>query len=276
MSIDSARVRLTALGPSQTKAYDVPCWSLKGLQCAQDKPSQKMLVNALYTELNMQEIRTAYAPHVAPQSGVVVGVEAIRKNHIRLGNNTELFRNKDVPADGTFLKPESAFVMSAAGCPVIIAVAGEHMIVAHAGRDSLIDRFVVAGRDASRTDFSVVHAIVRTFVETKCVEKAEEIAMCMAFAIPPMVFCHPFADTVFGEYNRKLASFASSRWEGGAIITKNGVHLDLQAIFHAQAREVGVERTWVTHSLAEHTDLAHTRDGVNRDRRNLIIVGRMT
>jgi hypothetical protein len=96
----------------------------------------------------------------------------------------------------------------------------------------------------------------------------------MLFAIPAEAFEHRFDNFHYGEYNQALDSFVSKQWEGCMTQGDNGMFLNLESVFVEQARQAGVQQVRAEHSLAEYPRLAHTRDGGDISRRNLIVVKR--
>ncbi|MBU6388643.1 hypothetical protein KGQ72_02100 [Patescibacteria group bacterium] len=214
----------------------------------------------------------AYAPHIEPASARIVDTTEL-KEKIRLGA-VDLFRNHDLPADGTFLEPGDAFVMSAAGCPIIIAADryGRYVVVAHAGRDSLIDRGAVVGEPTEGRHLSVVHAVVAAFEQRGM--PARDLEMHMLFSIPVSVFDHDLDHPQYGRYNRQLGEFVDERWRRCTDYKDGSLFLNLEHIFIAQAAEMHVVSLQAVHRLDHYPDLAHTHDGEDRGRRNLFIVKR--
>ena len=98
--------------------------------------------------------------------------------------------------------------------------------------------------------------------------------MIMLFAIPAETFEHRFDHPTYGEYNQALKMFVWDRWPGCLTGDETSMFLDLGKLFVEQARQAGVHGVSAMHSLAEFPRLAHTRDGSNPERRNLIIVRR--
>jgi len=257
-----ARVR--ALSPQSRN------WSLKSLQTQEDVRVQCHLATGLREALRDIGVHKAFAPHVVLASAQIADRNAF-KQPIDLGEGRHLYRNQDVPADGVFIGKGHAFVMSSGGCPIIISTAGEQMIVAHAGRDSLVDRGAVTG-NPTRPHVSVVNAIVEAFLERGATLR--DISMCMMFSISASLFTHSLIDLNHGTYNYALWEFIKGRWPSGVVRHKNNMLLSLEMLFEEQAREAGVRNVWYTNSLEEFPRLAHTRDGLGSDRRNLFIVKR--
>jgi len=260
---------VNAWSPDDAKQYRLQNWSLRPLQTQSDTFKHHALANGLRAALVSIGTKTAYAPSVAAMSAVIASPEDLRKNKMRLG--ADLYRNPDLPADGVFLQPGEAFVMSGAGCPFIIATAGEHMIVAHAGRKSLAETDAVLGRP-SRRHVSIVYAIIEELLKKG--EPLNEIVLYMMFCIPAELFDHHPMHPEHSEYNRKLVELVDTLWNGSTFQKDGNVFVDLESIFVKQAREMGVHRAWATHSLREFPALAHTRDGKDPSRRNLFVVKR--
>ncbi|MHB1163501.1 MAG: hypothetical protein ACYCZZ_03210 [Minisyncoccota bacterium] len=264
-------VTLGALSPKHARQQGFLNWSLQQMQNQEDVYQNHGLATGLYVALRRLGVRRAYAPQVAPASATIVDAAALQ-DRIRLRGNVSLYRGKDVPADGVFLKQNEAFVMSSAGCPVIIASVDDHMIVAHAGRDSLIDRGAVMGTP-TRKHVSVVDAIIDAFKQKSAA--IHRMTMCMQFSISAEAFEHRFDHPQHGAYNRALAAFIDAKWPGSALRkTADGLLLNLESVFIEQARQAGIRNVWTFLSLNECPELAHTRDGKKPDRRNLILVKR--
>lgn len=247
-------------------------WSLLPLQTQKDVSTHYALAIGVRAALRSIGVRRAYAPNVGPASAAIVSATDL-KECILLGGGVSLYRNHSIPADGVFLKPGDAFVMSAAGCPVIIATDGEHMLVAHAGRDSLIDRNAVMGLPMTREHLSIVDAIIAAFKEKGV--PPQRIDMHMQLSIPAAAFEHRFDHPQYGAYNRALSAFVDAHWPHCTLNkTDKSMFLDLESVCVEQARQAGLRYVWATSSLGEFPSLAHTRDGNNPYRRNLVLVKR--
>jgi hypothetical protein len=161
--------------------------------------------------------------------------------------------------------------MSAAGCPVIVATAADQCIIAHAARDSLIDRDAVAGKPG-RKHLSIVHAIVDEFGKQRL--PPTSIDMAMLFAIAARKFEHSMYHPTYGDYNRRLIHLVDTRWPGG-IVYKDGLSfLDLEQVFVGQAREAGIKAVGAMGSLASYPHLVQTCVGEDAGKRNLILIKR--
>jgi len=267
VSVGGITVKIGALCPNEISERG---WSLARIQEQKDVDEQFMLAKGLRDALAKMGVHRAYAPNVAEFSARVLNDTSLLKKQIDLGQNIIIRRDKSVPADGVLVKSGYAFVMSGAGCPVIIATAGDDMVVAHAGRGSLIDRNAVNGDPSRREHESVVDAIVNALVDRGY--SRDEITMCMELALPASAFMHRF-DGTYGACNRALCEFVEKQWPCAVTRKNGGMLLDLESLFEEQARRAGVTY-WAENSLAEFPALAHTRDGKDSSRRNLIIVKR--
>lgn len=270
MSIGRLDVSIGVLGPYEAQERGLPSWSLAVMQKQQDLQEHYQLAMGIHVALRGMEAKRAYAPNVAVASARIISPSEL-KTRIRL-SSIDLYRNKDMPADGTFLDRNEAFVMSAAGCPVIIATAGDRLIVAHAGRDSLVDRRAVMGATPCREHLSVVHAIIEAFAKKGLAP--ETVKMCMQFAIPADVFEHRFDHPRYGTFNRALKKFVDKRWSGCTTEENGRMFLNLEFLFEEQAKQAGVRNVWAMNSLAVFPLLAHTHDGRDPQARNLFLVKR--
>lgn len=119
-----------------------------------------------------QGITTVYAPSVVKMSGVVLPPErftrifpidrglVVRRPGFIKDSNDDM-----VGCDGTQIARNTAGSMTAGGCAFIIVSGltetGEDLcLMAHAGRDSLIDMHVIKHEKSSRAHFSIVDAMV--------------------------------------------------------------------------------------------------------------------
>ncbi len=270
VSVGGHEVAVGAMCPNETKKYGFQSWSLRGLQSRRDAEKWSFLITGLRTVLSRMGVHKAYAPNVGVFSAEIVDSRALGMR-INLGANIVLHRDRSVPADGVLVRKGHAFVMSGAGCPVVVAVGDELMIIAHAGLRSLIDRGAVKG-EPTRGNMSVVNAIVDALGERGVTP--ERIAMCMLFSIPTMAFEYRLNHPQYGHYNRALSKFIRRKWPSSARENNNSMFLDLESLFEEQARQVCVRNVRSEKSLVEFPCLAHTYDGQDSFRRNLIVVKR--
>lgn len=254
--------------PDDVQRDGVSSWSLRPIQ--EQKDSQHPVALEVCRILHRRKIsvRNAYAPRTSANSALIIGRELLKPIPIGDGKII-LHRNSEVPADWVFLLPREAFVTASFGCPIIIAAGDGKMIVAHAGRDSLVDPRVLTG-DQRRKHKSIVSAIVEAFSEVGVL--AEEISMRMTLSISPTKFEHRF-DGEKREFNQALCAYIHARWPSGIIVSENGALVDLERIFIQQAEVLGVFDVQAMHSLDGYPDMAHPNDGKgDSKRRNLTVV----
>ncbi|MFZ3044262.1 MAG: hypothetical protein WA058_04130 [Minisyncoccia bacterium] len=269
LSLKEIDVAISALDPVDAKIANLTSWSLKPLQKKEDIVVHFRLAKVLSDTFYALRVRDAFAPNVAPANARIVGSSQLT-DAIELGA-AMLHRNQELPADGMFLRAGQSFVMSAAGCPLIIAGARGVMVIAHAARDSLVDRGALQGKP-TRKHLSVVNAIIEELGRYNIL--APEISMIMLFAIPATAFEHNETHPVHGAYNRLLIQHIDAQYPYGIIRKDGKTFLDLEQVFIGQARQAGVRGMWATHSLGAFSHLAHTCDGKGTDRRNLYVVRR--
>lgn len=265
-------VTVAAFEPELVEPYGLTGWSLKPIQRQEDVERHGHLASRLSSELSFLDVKEAFAPNVAAFSGHIATSGDMTTKIVL--DHAILRRNRELPADGVFLDPKQGFVMSAAGCPIILAGGGNYFIAAHAGRDSLIERNAVTGKGSRREHQSVVDAIADKFWQRGVPKR--DIAMVMMFSIPAEAFEHRFDHPTYGEYNRLLDDFVRTRWPDCMTNGDNSMFLSLERVFAEQAVQHGISKVSACYSLAEFPRLAHTRDGGARDRRNLIVVRRDT
>lgn len=267
--VGGMQVLVAALGRDDAAEYGVDSWSLQPMQSQLDAVRNPCLSRGLVGVLEKVKVKKVFAPNVSAFSARVVEEGAL-KQHIYLNGAAVLHRSQFFPADGVHLnKKGHAFMMSGAGCPIIIAAddEGEMLVVAHAGRDSLVDRGAVMGYRA-RKHVSVVGAIIEKFGERGILPV--HILMRMMFSISAAAFVHPLNHPQYGAYNRTLEGFINNRWPRGAIRQNGNLLVNLEGLFEEQAYQAGLTCVSVTHSLAEFSNLAQ-HDGKER---NLYIVKR--
>ncbi len=267
-----------AFGPGVAMDLCASNWSLKTLQTSEDvkKEDNIQIVNALKSTLGILRVHKALAPNVAPASGEVIAYDSPWPEMLEIGQGICIHRNPKLPADGVFLNQKEAFIMSGAGCPIIITSVGGKAILAHAARDSLVPRNWIENNTKKQSGGivqNIFHAIRLVVPRVK----PSDIMMHMVFSIPAKSFVHCFDDPSYGDYNRALSRFVRRRWCDGIreCVDSEGVYLDLGRIFLGQAVDLGIRNAEVSQTLDMRPDLAHTRDGHSPSRRNLIVVKRV-
>ncbi len=264
---------VAVLEPCEAFNRGVATWTLKRLRGPSDIFPEKTLVKILSEILETFRIKKAYAPSASASNAEIISTAERGWIPIGYPKKPKIMRNPTCPADGVVLNPGNGFIISTAGCPIIVATGRGEMIVARAGRDSLIDRVIVDEREGMypRAHPSVVDSIVASFGNMGV--PAGGIHMHAFFAIPSHLFTHRFDHPTYGRYNRRLYEFVSERWMSAiAGKTSRSFCLSLNNLIMAQAHNAGVGSVTASHSITDHPELAHTHDGQNKNRRNLVIV----
>lgn len=268
VAIADRRIRVGILGSEDAREYGLSNWSIKPIQSQRDVQRRRPLARGLCESFEQFKVERAYAPQVTHMRAGIVDATVLREC-ISLGRNIRLYRKHNLSVEGVFLEPGAAFVSTSAESAVIIATAGEHLIITHAGRDSLVDRGAVLGKPA-RTHVSVVQHIIAEFRKKGI--PPEHIAMCLLFAPPLEALEHRFDHRKYGAYNRALGDFVDAHWKGCTFRpSAASVCLDLESLFIEQAKEAGVRRNWSTLQQS-NIDLRHSRHQPRC--RNLVIVKR--
>ncbi len=267
---------VSALGPDEAQLYErnLSNWSLRDFQGPIDAESHRPLavaISKIFTKLNITQ---AYAPSVASANASIIDSKDLTHG-ISLKGHKMLYRNTEVPADGIFLKQGSAFVMSSAGCPLIIATAGDEMIASHAGIHSLIDEAMYTNQKPRRHK-SVVFSIIEALLRSVDNLKPEDIKMWVLFSIPASVFTYRFGNSQYGRRNRLFINAIKEDCPECVIEMQhdNCAQIDLETLIMMHATRKGVKDIYISDSLSKHPGLTHTRKGTDYKKRNLIVVRR--
>lgn len=256
MVVGGLKILIGAWSPGE---YFVPNWSLKQIRDQNDvlqgNAEQQRLVRGLRYALYDMDMEKAYAPKIVPSTGRVVDIRSLTQK-IHLNGEMYVYRGKN-PADGIRIDPEKGFMASLGGCPLIIAVYGEWMIVAHAALDSMIHPDVVMGRKSITEEPGIVNAIINALLEQAA--SVEEISMCMVFSIPP--YKRQFNHPIHGPKNIASWGIISKQWPTGASRKNGDMILNLEGLFMEQAQQRGVKDIQTMLPLTEFPDLPHTYDG---------------
>ena len=216
--------------PPGTPAGD---WSLKHLRTPEDVRTHPAEATRLGRVLASHGIKRAYAPHVAASSALVVSRSSLT-DVLELPYWVQLFRNARLPAAGTDLDPGDAFIMSGGGCPVVIAIGENLCIVAHASRDSLLDRVHIMTGKKSRKYAGVLNAIVGFAARKKNTPlRPQEMDLHWHLTIPACRFAHRLDNPKFGHANRMLEQYVVRHW-GQEIIPGPDYFLSVSKLIHAQ------------------------------------------
>lgn len=156
--------------------------------------------------------------------GKVIPRSALRANY-ELSHDIGLWRG--TAADGIELAyGDGGYLLSAAGCAVILATDGMRYVAAHAGRESLIDY-----RDPKRA--SIVENISRVF------EDREAVHVWPFFAIQPKRF------PARSEAHRGALALLRKRGDCDHLIGENG-SIDMPLLIAKQFSDVGIENVHIT------------------------------
>ncbi len=240
-------------------------WSLKPLQESGDEKKHPELAARLNNALYGIGATTALAPYPAEANGKVVHPPELYK-HIKLGP-VYLYRNKERPADATFLPYYKwAGIFSAGGCGVVVISYKNQLMFGHAGRESLLDRTRVKteGREHGRSK-----DLIDNMLDALKIKAGEEhlVYAWPLYFIKPEHFAHRFddPDPDHAVYNRAAAQYLPKEFaEFGSVDTK-GINIDLSLIAKSQLLRRGVpeENVFLSHSYLDDA-LPTTRRGGGR------------
>jgi hypothetical protein len=183
-------------------------------------------------KLSCMGFKTVYVPNITRSSGVVIAPER-HCDTIRYPFGIVL-KHTSLISEGTNLSKDEAFMLRTAGCAVLVA-SGEGMcIVAHGGRDALIDRNLMIKGHASRVPMSVIDSMAR-FARKNLVNPADMVFRSF-FEISAESFKHSFSHRRHGTYNRAVVKFVRSHYGNNSAPFLDGTHcLSLSEIIRTQA-----------------------------------------
>jgi hypothetical protein len=116
-------------------------------------------------------VTEAYAPSSDAMSGIILAPERFT-NHVKAHRQLTVrcpgfhgSTGKPLPCEGTDVKRNSALILSPGGCAFVVlsgvTPGGEELcVMAHAGRESLLDKHEIMHGVHSRSHFSVIDALV--------------------------------------------------------------------------------------------------------------------
>ncbi len=248
-------------------------WTLRHLQSQSDVAGNQVLVERLWEIMLELGARKVFAPSPVTFNARVVSPKLLT-SEIVLGAGFTLYRNALCPADGTWLSPGQAGIISAAGCPVIVACYENRCVFAHAGRDSLLDRGRISG-----TNTREVESVCESMLEALAAPKAlrGRAYFYAFFSIGPSVLTHELAHPAYGEFNRAMHFHLRRLWGEGCSYEREGIiHLNLMNLIRNQLMRFGVPKRNITlhaKKIEKRPELFHTRDGGGQNR-NLIVIAR--
>lgn len=250
-----------------TACFEGKDWSLAPLQKAEDVATHQVLAHKVRSAMRHLGADRVFAPSPVTFNARIVLPEALTRV-IPLGHKVFLFRNKEAPADGTFLRSSrDAGIFSAGGCGMIVAAYRDALIFAHAGRECVLDRVRVEshGVARSRDRESVVEYILDAFGVSSKKECAKVHAWPL-YSIKPREFVHEYDHPVHGAYNRAAAEYIERRFGKDASESDaRAVCIDLPRIIARQFVRCGVPEANLHLEHAYLADeLPHTRNGGGR------------
>ncbi|HVY72551.1 MAG TPA: hypothetical protein VG984_00640 [Candidatus Paceibacterota bacterium] len=228
--------------------------SLAGLYGPQDVLKRRGFCDALKYELTGLGARRVFAPTPVDPEGKFKAIlipphELTTK--IPLGHGLNLWRNRAKPADGTLLQQVGdTGIISAGGCPTIVATYRDKCIFAHAGRDCLIDRKWIDSRftQRGRQHGSVVDSIIQTLKTSEPFE-ADDVEVWVFWAIKPENFYDNLDDPKWGKRNRETFNYVQGRF-GKAAYEQDGrlIGYDLPVMIGALFAQHGVLNIYDDHA----------------------------
>lgn len=200
-------------------------WTLKPFQTPGDEQTVPDLAGRLAQIGMAYGVQNLYAPSPVDFNGRVVGREDFSKL-FHLGENVVLHRG--VRADGMELAPRSAFLLSTGGCPIIVAVLGQKVVVAHAGLKCLL-RW-----DASEQEHvSVVENIARRFGTPL----SRHPSAWTFWSIRQHRYKHSLTDPRYKDESERIVASIPEKKYGCAVNSEGDI--DLPLVIRAQLRQHG-------------------------------------
>jgi hypothetical protein len=239
-------------------------WSLGPLQRAEDAEDHPHLVHKIRSAMRHLGADRGFAPTPNPTefNGEVILPERLERV-INLGHKVLLFRNREVPADGTFLRsPRDAGVFSAGGCGMVIVAGGDLLLFAHAGRESLLDRTEIrtAGQERSRRR-DLMSNLVETMQQRGV--PSEKLFVWLMYFIKPDDFVHSTKDPneAHAAYNCGALRYLPEQYgEAAGRVDAESIRIDLPRIARMQCLYLGVPARNISLDHAYLADeLPHTR-----------------
>jgi copper oxidase (laccase) domain-containing protein len=189
--------------------------------------------------LNNYKIKTLYAPDPSEHNTVIAPKSQFRRNK---KHSFPLYNG--VIADGIVLeKAGDAAVILSADCPTIVVwnprddPKNRKVIVAHGGRDSLLDPHIFRGFSKSRNHGSVVDSIIKEFNPSD----RQHLSVFTTLGIEAEYFTHHADDPEFGKQNRHMIEHVMKYFGPKCIVgPRNKGGLDLHQLIRVQFHQNGV------------------------------------
>ncbi|HEY5383398.1 MAG TPA: hypothetical protein VIJ88_02495 [Candidatus Paceibacterota bacterium] len=241
-------------------------WSLGPIQKSEHVQANLGLASQVGAALWGLGVRRAYAPSPIEFNARIINPKILDRD-IPLPYGVHLFRNQEVPADGTILRKQGdAGVFSAGGCSVVVATLGDEIIFAHAGRECVLDRTRVLtdGMEKGRWVESVVDNIVSAL--TPHHNLRQYLRAWVFYSIKPEDFVHRSddPDPKHAAYNKAAADYLPQKFGSEfGWAEKAALYIDIPRIIKAQFHRLGVEHVSLEHAYLAN-ELPHTRNGGGR------------
>jgi len=247
-------------------------WSLSRLYTSEDAEQNPKLATRWGTILKRLGANRAYGPSVGFMSGEIVAPCAFT-TLIPLPPGVCLYRNKDLPSEGTLIDPRESVIASMGGCACIVATGCGKCIVAHGGGASVMDMRAFGGKGHRRKHFSVVNALAETVRNLRL--DPQDFRIDVLFALPKDEYGQPINHPVFGGQNRRVWSEYLSTFDPEvAEVRDNMLYINLGKLIAAQAIEAGFGMARSRCNLTtNHASTRHANPRMH-DQRNAVIVVR--
>jgi copper oxidase (laccase) domain-containing protein len=222
-------------------------WSLAHIKKFgdQEKKEHEGTVKRMCHIFSQTPLEHVYAPHPVHFNSEIVTTKDFVGGADAIPFGSTIV-HRGVYADGVMFNRNErnvGFIMSSADCALIVVQSVGKYFVAHAGRDSLYDKELLATKIKSKEHASIVDAIMEKIEERH--RSISRVFVGCAISAGPH-FAHPSTDQTHGARNQKMLShFAntcfseSDRKKLGDAYWKGG-HIDLKDIIRRQFLHYGV------------------------------------
>lgn len=243
--------------------YQPDDWSLRPLQQQADVETNQVLADRIDQACCAVDAKNVLAPSPVLFNGEMVEPGKLDQEII-LPSGTTLFRNQHMPADGSVLNQAGdAGAFSAGGCPLIVAIGGDQVAFAHAGRDCVLDPARIrAGQKHNAPDARPHESVVDSLMQTmfaRCVSPGA-IRVWVLWSIPTMQFGDDLYHCEFGEINQRRLDYLNEHYPYCSYIEHTRMYINIPAIIREQFKQLGVPEKNINLQHAElPSGLPHTR-----------------
>ncbi len=281
MRFDSKSIARGASYKALCLAPSLGTWSLDRLKIEGDQATDADFISlflGVLSYLNPAGSGKVYAPNTSLPTARVSHPEKFSRK-IVVGARTVIHTNPDYPTEGTWPEPDEFVVYPTGGCPILVFEGGGQLCVAHAGRDSLVDRERIKTGKKSREHESVIHAVVHEFRE-RGITGPGTIRVHGFFGLPPRAFDHSRDHEIYGTINQRMAEELNVPGRKPVIAhsKKAGTEVfDLGALVHNQCEDIPeIAHVRYDFSLERVGSHAYTKHPIEhlRDKRNLAAIAR--